>query len=141
MGIRIMSTYFSGRGNLAEVPELKTVEISGEERKVAQMRIYFDRLVPNGDDDFEDKGGFWLEVNLWGPRAESTARILLKGARVYVEGHLERQQWRDSETGTERVKLILQAHYIALDLSRVDSVKLRYRGEQPIATDAEQPIP
>jgi single-strand DNA-binding protein len=71
-----MSTYFSGRGNLADVPELKTVEINGDEREVAQMRIYFDRLIPNGNDEFENKGGFWLDVNLWGPRAENTARIL-----------------------------------------------------------------
>jgi single-strand DNA-binding protein len=131
-----MSTYFSGRGNLADAPELKTVEINSEEREVAQMRIYFDRLIPNGDDDFEDKGGFWLDVNLWGARAKNTARILPKGARGHVEGHLERHEWQDRETGSERAKLILQAHYIALDFSRVESVSISSRNNQPAVAEA-----
>jgi single-strand DNA-binding protein len=133
-----MSTYFCGRGNLADVPELKTVEINGEEREVAQMRIYFDRLVPKGDDDFDDKGDFWLNVNLWGPLAENAARILQKGARVYVDGRLERHEWQDCETGSERVKLILQAHYIALDLSRVKSATLSSQTDHTVGTDEDR---
>lgn len=83
-----MSNHFAGRGNLGADPELKHVEIDGKPRAVAALRIYFERPVPDGDGGFTDKGGFWLPVNLWGPKAETIAKLLRKGARVRVEGTL-----------------------------------------------------
>ena len=74
-----MSNHFAGRGNLGADPDLKHVEIDGEPRAVAALRIYFDRPVPDGDGGFTDKGGFWLPVNLWGPKAETIAKLLRKG--------------------------------------------------------------
>jgi single-strand DNA-binding protein len=54
-----------GRGNLAAAPEFKRVEIDGEERAVAELRIYFDRSVPDGGGGFGDRdvSFFNLEVN------------------------------------------------------------------------------
>ena len=56
-----MANHFEGRGNLAAAPELKQVEVDGEQRTVAELRIYFDRSVPDGDGGFEDRGGFRSE--------------------------------------------------------------------------------
>ncbi len=119
-----MSTRFSGRGNLAEVPALKTVDVKGESRQMLQMRVYFDRPVPADDETFEDKGGFWIDVNYWGHRAEQRVRLLSRGARVYLEGNLEQVTWQDRVSGSDRSKLRLNADYIALDLSRIDAVTL-----------------
>lgn len=130
-----MSTRFSGRGNLAEVPALKSVEVRGESRQMAQMRVYFDRPVPAEEDAFEDKGGFWLDVNYWGHRAERMVRVLSRGARVYLEGNLEQVIWKDRDSGTDRSKLRLNAEYIALDLSRVESVEHLPRSGQPTQID------
>jgi single-strand DNA-binding protein len=82
-----MANAFRGRGNLEQDPELRNVKVEGEARQVCALRIYFDRQVPNGE-EFEDRGGFWLDADLWGPRAEDAARVLRKGMRVYVEGSL-----------------------------------------------------
>lgn len=120
-----MSTRFSGRGNLAEVPALKTVDVKGEPRQMLQMRVYFDRPVPADGETFEDKGGFWIDVNYWGHRAERMVRLLSRGTRVYLEGNLEQVSWQDRISGSDRSKLRLNADYIALDLSRIDAVALQ----------------
>lgn len=127
---------FRGRGNLAAAPTLKRIQTSGAEDTVpvAEMRIYFDRPKPDGDNGFTDKGGFWLDVTLWDRQAEIAARLLPKGARVVVEGSLLEQQWNDKETGEPRSKLALRASRVDLDLSRVESVTLRPsrgRAEEP----------
>ena len=68
-----MSNSFTARGNLAAAPELKTVTVNGENRQVAEMRMYCDRPIPDGDGGFKDKGGFWLNVSRWGAAAEHSA--------------------------------------------------------------------
>ena len=125
-----MSNWFSGRGNLAAAPTLKHVDVEGEKRAVASMRIYFDRQVPNGDGEFEDRGGFWLDVSLWGPRAETAARLLDKGARVAVSGSLVQRTWEDKESGEPRSRIELNADYISLDLARIERIEMRARNEE-----------
>ncbi len=120
-----MANRFEGRGNLATAPELKRVEVEGEERAVAEMRIHFDRNVRLREGGFEDKGGFWLTVNLWGERAEQAARLLPKGARVHVTGTLVRDTWTDKDSGEERFAFALIADTVSLDLSRVNEIILK----------------
>jgi len=116
-----MSNLFSGRGNLAARPEFKTVDVDGEKRDLAEMRIYFDRNVPDGNGGFRDRGGFWLTATLWGDRARRVTDLLDKGARVYCEGQLYQETWQTRE-GEERTDFRLRLDYLALDLSRVDQV-------------------
>ena len=120
-----MTTKFIGKGNLGDAPTLKQVEVKGEKRPVAELRVYFDRLVSDGDDGFVDKGGFWLNVNYWGTRGEKTAKLLCKGARVRVEGTLVEHKWDDKESGEERTRFELIADDITLDLGRVESFVLQ----------------
>lgn len=42
-----MSNQFSGVGNIGTDPQLHEVTVNGEERQVAEMRVYFDRCVPS----------------------------------------------------------------------------------------------
>lgn len=120
-----MANRFEGRGNLAAAPELKRVQVDGEERLVAELRIYFDRQVPDGDGGFIDRGGFWLSANLWGQRAEQVAALLPKGARVHVTGTLVQDTWTDKETGEPRKAVELVADYVSLDLGRLEGVSMR----------------
>ena len=120
-----MANRFEGRGNLATAPELKRVQVDGEERVVAELRIYFDRQVPDADGGYTDRGGFWLTANLWGPRAEQVAALLPKGARVHVTGTLVQDTWTDKQTGEERRAVELVADYVSLDLGRVEGVSMR----------------
>lgn len=120
-----MSNHFGGTGNLADAPSLKTVKVNGEDRKVAEMRVFFDKYKPDGQGGFEQVGGFWLDVSVWGRRAEQVADLCRKGARVSVSGSLEEDRWMDKETGEERSKIHLVADEVSLSLSRIESVQFR----------------
>ena len=121
----MMTNRFQGTGNLAAAPTLKAIEVHGERRTCAELRVYFDRPVPDGTGGFEDKGGFWLNVTLWGKRAEQAARVLPKGARVFVEGDLVQHTWTDQGSGEARSRLELQASEVALALHRVEHITWR----------------
>jgi len=43
-----MSNEFRGTGNLGDNPTLKTVLVKGEDRKVAEIRVFFDEYKPDG---------------------------------------------------------------------------------------------
>jgi single-strand DNA-binding protein len=121
-----MSSEFHGGGNLGGIPSLRQVPVSGGERRaVADMRVYFDRRVPKGDGQFEDEGGFWATVSIWGPRAETAARLLQKGARIHVRGTLFMHRWTPAEGGAERDELRVQADHISLDLGCLEAVTYR----------------
>ena len=51
-------------GNIGQVPVLRVIQMNGEDRPVADMRVFFDRSVPQEDGSFEEEGGFWLNVSL-----------------------------------------------------------------------------
>lgn len=122
-----MSIQFSGVGNIGTDPELHEVTVNGEERQVAEMRVYFDRSVPKENGEYQDEGGFWLTVSLWGARAEPAAKILKKGARVQVDGVLRSETWEDDETGATRTALRLTASRIGIDPVCIESVSYRRR--------------
>ena len=120
-----MANRFYGRGNLGSAPSLKHVEVDGKSRPVASLRVYFDRSLPDGEGGFQDRGGFWLTVSLWGPKAETAAKVLTKGARVSVWGTLVEHAWKDKESGEERSRLELHADHLDLDLGKVEQVSFR----------------
>ena len=123
-----MSNEFRGNGNLAESPSVKTVTIDGEERKLAEMRVFFDRLRADGDGGITDRGGFWLNITAWGDDlAERCAKLLRKGARVHVVGELQQQTWTSKETGEEKVGMQLNANEVYLGLSRVEAITFKER--------------
>lgn len=132
-----MANQFIGRGNIGSDPTLtqRTVR-GGETRALLDLRIYFDRRVRIGDDKFEDRGGFWLPVSLWGPVAETSAKFLRKGCRVVVDGTLFMDSWSDRDTGEVRTRIQLDADHIALDLSRVEEIRFSPKASRP-QDDAE----
>lgn len=131
-----MSTRFQGRGNLGAAPVLRQVEQDGETVSVATLRVYFDRQVPKGEGQFEDRGGVWLDVSLWGTRAENAARLLSKGTRLAVSGTLIQRNWTDRDSGEERTRIEVRADHVDLDLARIAHIEYRAR-ETAHATDPQ----
>jgi single-strand DNA-binding protein len=132
----VMAFRFDGEGNLGEQPELKLVtRPDGEERQVANLRIYFDRRVknpqakPGSKDEYIDKGGFWLTGAVWGNQAEHAVRVLSKGARVAVSGTMYQHEWTDTD-GHLRLEHRLSIERVSLALSRVESVTLKPKSAQ-----------
>lgn len=125
-----MSNEFRGTGNLGDNPVLKTALVRGEERKVAEMRVFFDEYKKDGNGGFEHNGGFWLSISVWDQRAEQAASLLRKGARVHVAGKLVQQEWTDKETGEIQRAMQLNADEVYLSLSRVEGVTFKPRREE-----------
>ena len=124
-----MSANFRGTGNLGSAPTLRHVPVEGEERPVCELRVFFDRRKPDGDGSYEDIGGFWLTINIWGKRAIPAAKHLVKGARIKVEGRLRQDSWKDKETGEPRTEIKLDADDVTLTLSRIEQVKFMPKTE------------
>lgn len=122
-----MINHFQGIGNLGTTPIINTVEVEGENRQVVNMRVYFDRPV---GEDFKDKGGFWLSVDVWGYRAEEAKRILKKGARAFLIGTLRSEEWPDEQTGEMREQMRLSADHFFIDSICVDSINYRDKQKQ-----------
>lgn len=109
------SNHFEAGGNLGKDPELRTVDVKGEQRDVLDFSIYVERRVPDGNNGFREKGSFWLNGSLWGRRAVASAETLKKGMRVRVGGELVGDMVPDRETGKEYPVFKLEADYIAID--------------------------
>ena len=122
-----MPDNYQGTGNLGESPALKTVQVNGEDRKVAELRVFFDNYRADGQGGLEQTGGLWLDVSLWDYKAEQAVRLLRKGARVHVMGRLELDSWADRETGEPREKLRVVADDVLLSLTRVKGVEFEPR--------------
>lgn len=110
-----MSNRFEASGNLGKAPELRRVTVGNEQRDVLDFSVYVERRVPDGNNGFKDKGGFWINGSLWGKRAISSAEALQQGMRVRVAGELIAEEWTDRASGEVRTGFKLEAEYIAID--------------------------
>ena len=120
-----MSNEFKGTGNIGQTPALRAVKVNGEDRSVMDLRVYFDRRIPMKDGSYDDDGGFWLTVSVWGSRADNAFKLLTKGMRIDVTGPLRLETWEnDNEVRTE---FRLTADKITIDPICLDSVIVRKR--------------
>ena len=138
-----MSNEFRGVGNIGQAPVLRTVKVNGENRSVADLRVFFDRSIPLDDGTYEDGGGFWLTVSVWGYRADSAVKILSKGMRIHAIGSLRLDNWKN-DAGDERSEFRLTADHISIDPVCLDSVQLRKRNDsadlEPTPIDPAMPV-
>jgi single-strand DNA-binding protein len=116
-----MQNLFIGKGNLAGSPELKHLPGRNGDFTVASMRVMFGRYGQNAAGQVEQIGGFWREVEIYGPKAEACAKLLRKGARVLVIGE-EREYTGTDDDGNEVQVIKVVAEDVTLQLSRVESI-------------------
>jgi single-strand DNA-binding protein len=137
-----MSNEFRGTGNIGQAPTLRTVKVNGEDRSVVDLRVYFDRRILMKDGSYEDDGGFWLTVSVWGSRADNASKLLSKGMRIEVIGALRLETWEnDIEVRTE---FRLTADKISIDPICLDSVTLRKRtgiADEPDTLPVDHQVP
>lgn len=87
-------------GNLTRDPELRTTQ-SGT--SVLSMAVAVNERQKRGD-QWEDRPSY-VDVTVWGARAEALAKFLRKGLRVAVSGRLRQDRWQDAKTGENRSRL------------------------------------
>lgn len=115
---------FIGEGNLGQDPDLKTVKRGDEDSDVTNLRVYFDRQVANSEGNFEDKKGFWLNVELWGAKAKHVARLCAKGSRIAVKGSLIDASYEKDGATVTRVSLRAKRVYL-VPTAKLDSINYR----------------
>ncbi|MCK0508195.1 AcaB family transcriptional regulator [Aromatoleum anaerobium] len=126
----IMPNVFRGKGNLADTPILKHVAVNGADEVVAEMRVFFDDYAyDQANDEYQQVGGFWMSVSLWGQRGEDAARLLRRGARVQVEGVLKQFLYLPDGASDKVPGFQVTADDVTLCLGRVAGVEYKPKRE------------
>lgn len=119
-----MSTRFDNEGNIGSAPEYHEFPNGeGEEPdRMLRVSVYFDNPV-RVNDKWEDRGGFWMPVELRHSDARKWLPLYQKGMRVAVRGHLVSEKWTD-EDQDPRVTTKVRARAIAILPNRIESITL-----------------
>lgn len=120
-----MKGTFVREGNVGQAPELKKIpsNVEGQDEvSLCSFSVRFDNQV-KVDDGYEDKGGFWMDVDIWGKPAENLHRVLKQGLRVLVVGHQIEETWKKDDVEHSKLKIKANAVYLVVN-ARVDSINL-----------------
>lgn len=119
-----MSTPVQGwEGNIGSNPEFKEFPNGNKEpRRLLRINVYFDNSIPKEGGGYEDRGGFWANVEWWHKDAEHYSALFQKGMRVTVAGRAVMDRWENDEGHFEALKI--QASRIAILPHRVTMVNL-----------------
>lgn len=112
-------------GNLTRDPELRQTQ-SGT--SVLSMAVAVNERVKRGD-QWEDRPSY-VDVTVWGARAEALSKFLRKGLRVAVSGRLRQDRWQDKQTGENRSRLGIVADEVDVMTPR-DGAQGRQAPAQP----------
>lgn len=105
-------------GNLTRDPELRS---TGSGMAILNMGVAVnDRRKNPQSGEWEDVPNF-IDVVMFGTRAESVSRFLSKGSKVAIEGKLRWSQWDDKDTGKKRSKVEVIVDEIEFLSSRNDN--------------------
>ncbi len=81
-------------GNLTRDPELRQLP-SGQ--SVCRLNIATNRQFKSRQSGEMVQEVCFIDVDVWGPQAESSSKFLQKGRSVLVEGRLKLDSWQDQE--------------------------------------------
>lgn len=119
-----MGTSVDWEGNLGSAPEFKEFPNGNKDpRRLLKLNVYFDNSIPKADGSgFEDRGGFWANVEYWHRDAEHYANLFQKGMRVMIQGRAIIDNWTKDEKEFSALKV--QASRVAILPHRVEMVQL-----------------
>lgn len=128
-------------GRACRDAELKV--LAGGNSKVCSVRMACnERIKRRGSDEYEDKP-MYIDVEMWGQRAEYAADKIKKGDIFSVVGKLEMDEWGEGDKKRQKHKV-----YVNLDL-QVDKYEGRDSSsgggdtaeETPVAVSNESDLP
>lgn len=102
-------------GNLGADPELRRIPNSG--MAVVELSIATNESRRNPQTGAYDDYTEWHKVTLYDKLAEVAHNYLRKGKKVYIEGRLRTDKWKDQQTGVDRYATKI----IANDMQMLDS--------------------
>ena len=80
-------------GNLGHDPELR---YTAKGNPVVTLSIATNRDFKNQDGEKKTET-HWHRATVWGKRAETCAKYLVKGSRIFLEGELHMKSWTDKD--------------------------------------------
>jgi len=92
-------------GNLTRDPSTRQTKTG---TSVVTTALAVNDRVPDGQGGYREEAHF-LEIVLFGKRAEAFAKFFSKGKPVMVTGRLRQERWQDKETGQPRSKILVVA--------------------------------
>ena len=101
-------------GNLGADPEARQTP-SGS--ALTEIRLATSESYKDKDGQRVEKTE-WHRVVVFGSQAESVARYLSKGSKVYVEGRIQTREWQDKEGQKRYTTEIIALHVTFLDSKR-----------------------
>jgi len=136
-----MGTAVVWEGNIGSAPEYRKIQKGNNEpRHLLRLNVYFDRSIRLADGSYEDRGGFWANVEWWHQDAESYSNLFAKGMRVLVDGVAVMDRW-DDEHGEEQAAMKVQASRVAILPHRLVSVELGQSSGNGQARQSAAPQP
>ena len=120
----------------------RTVNHKGESKDIdlAQLRINIDRSRRSGEDDngepiYDDSRSFWVDAELWGPKASYLDGVVTPGASILIAGRYDNNSWIDKDSQEERSKMVLVADEIAVLPRCVESISIRAKANSTTEGD------
>ena len=114
--------------------ETKRVKKNGvpEDVALASLRVHVDRSRRVGEDQagkpvYNNDRGFWINVELWGPKAKHLEATISKGATIMMVGRYDNNTWTDKESGEARTQLVFVADEIAILPRCIESVQFKQK--------------
>jgi single-strand DNA-binding protein len=114
-------------GNLTADPVHTKREKNGETLNFCEFRV----AVNDGKDAQDNDRAYFFTVKTFGKTAVNAAEYLSVGKKVAVTGTLRQERWEDSETKTNREKVIIAAQRVEF---------LTPRGAQNGSTSVESDV-
>src|SRR5438876_1144388 len=90
-------------GNLTRDPELKD---AGNGR-VCRLGVAVNHSYKNKQTNAVVQDPMFIDVEVWGPQADTVNQYMQKGKQVLVEGRLRLQTWTDTASGQKRSKHVV----------------------------------
>jgi single-strand DNA-binding protein len=123
-------------GNLTRDPEMRS---TGGGTAIMKMRMAVnDRRKNPQTGEWEDAPNY-VDVTVFGQRAESLSRFLSKGSKIIVDGKLRWSEWDDKNTGEKRSKLEVVADDIDFASGRGEGGG-SYAGPSSVAAAPSEPV-
>ncbi len=131
-----MSTRFDNEGNIGSAPEYHEfpTEDGDEPDRMLRFPVFFDNSVLV-DGTWQDRGGFWLPVELRHADAQQWQSLYQKGMRVAVRGRLVKSTWLDTDQ-KEQAALKVRARVVAILPHRIESITLSPKA--PATSDQQE---
>jgi single-strand DNA-binding protein len=97
-------------GNLTKDPELKAVGA----QSVCKLTVASNKQFKNKQTGAISQEVCFIDVEVWGAQADSSAKYLQKGKPVLIEGRLKLDTWKDQEGATKSKHSIVSEKIIFL---------------------------